>query len=306
MSLYIHQENQKLLWESMNQHPLFQDYGNNEPEKKEQWFRSIIEKFYESNRFKLLSLKEVQQLNRETVTYMIEDLKKQCQNEKKDPISFYSNASYGELNNNATMSFSPMPFENKDVTRDAILEKKQAHLQSQFSLKQQEYSTMLKNGPDREIDFKEKTQDDIPLENMDKIMENLMKQREYELSETPKLDVIHLGEQSPQDKKTVSWGQNTTQEFPSQQSPPKNNESITMFKGFMENVESNLNLMKMEIHNLKHEQQKPPSNAVAQNPLVNNILSRMKRREHNSSLNDVSYNVQTIQDVTNYFSYEKT
>jgi len=32
----------------------------------------------------------------------------------------------------------------------------------------------------------------------------------------------------------------------------------------------------------------------------------MKRREHNSSLNDVSNNVQTIQDVTNYFSYEKT
>ena len=62
----------------------------------------------------------------------------------------------------------------------------------------------------------------------------------------------------------------------------------------------------MEIHNLKHEQQKPPSNTVAQNPLVNNILSRMKRREHNSSLNDASNNVQTIQDVTNYFSYEKT
>ena len=124
MSLYIHQENQKLLWESMNQHPLFQDYGNNEPEKKEQWFRSIIEKFYESNRFKLLSLKEVQQLNREPVTYMIEDLKKQYQNEKKYPISFYSSASYGELSNNTTMSFSPMPFENKDVSRDAILEKK--------------------------------------------------------------------------------------------------------------------------------------------------------------------------------------
>ena len=165
---------------------------------------------------------------------------------------------------------------------------------------------MLKNGPDREINFKEKTQDDMPLENMDKIMENLMKQREYELSETPKLDIIHLGEQSNQDKKTVSWGQNTMQEFPSQQSPPKNNESIAMFKGFMENVESNLNLMKMEIHNLKHEQQTPPSNAVAQNPLVNNILSRMKRRQQNTSLNNVSNNVQTIQDVTNYFSYEKT
>ena len=63
MSLYILPENQKLIWESLNVIPSFQNFGQNNPGEKEEWFRDIIHQFYESNKFKLLSVQELQQLN---------------------------------------------------------------------------------------------------------------------------------------------------------------------------------------------------------------------------------------------------
>ena len=179
MSLYIHQENQKLLWDSIHQYPLFQSFNNQDPQVKEQWFRSVIEKFYDNNRFKILSIKEVQQLNRETILYMIEALK---QNTQRTPNV-----------NQSPISYSNLPFETKDASRDAIMERKQTEIQSKFTLRQQEYSSMLQNGPSFEIDFSEKQQDDTPIENMENLMQNVMKQREYDLTETPKLQVIDLG-----------------------------------------------------------------------------------------------------------------
>ena len=65
MSLYIHQENQKLIWDSIHKLPRFQEFAKNEPGKQEALFREIIQQFYESNKFKLLSIEELQQLNME-------------------------------------------------------------------------------------------------------------------------------------------------------------------------------------------------------------------------------------------------
>lgn len=238
MSLYIHQENQKLLWDSIHQYPLFQEFNNQDPQVKEQWFRSVIEKFYDNNRFKILSIKEVQQLNRETILYMIEALK---QNAQRTPNVTHSPTT--------TTSYSNLPFETKDASRDAIMERKQNEIQSNFTLRQQEYSSMLQNGPSFEIDFSEKPQDDGPIENMENLMQNVMKQREYDLTETPKLQVIDLG-------KKVTFEENSNIGI-SQNSPD--------LKEFMTKMNENIESLKEEIQMLQKKNN------------IDNILSRMKK-----------------------------
>ena len=75
MSLYILPENQKLIWGNLSTIPSFHTLDQNNTIKKEDWFREIIYNFYESNKFKLLSVQELQQLNRDTLFYMIKNLK---------------------------------------------------------------------------------------------------------------------------------------------------------------------------------------------------------------------------------------
>lgn len=334
MSLYIHQENQKLLWESMQQIPMFQDYGKNDEGKKEVWFRAIIEQFYESNKFKLLNMDELQQLNRDTVAYMIGDLKKQITQESQSSYQGYSGSfsDMSPLNEpKQLMPYTSLPPENRDVTRDAILEKKQDQLNSQFSVLQQEYGNMLKSGPDREIDFSANNGEDTPIENIEKLMEDTIKQREYDLKSPPNpnndLNVIDLAspdynapkklirsENFPYKDitetppKNVSWNNQLINE-PVKHRPPqysKAPDNMNIFKDFMEDIRDSLFSMRNEINTLKgkpnngqyvdFKEDRKKSNINNQNPLVNNILGRMKRKPNVPQ--QITYD---LQDVTNEF-----
>lgn len=335
MSLYIHQENQKLIWESINKIPLFQTFGKNSPGKQEAWFREIIQQFYESNKFKLLSVEDLQQLNRETVSYMLHDLDKQ--NSKHTPVTFYPgfSSSFGEMspvhNEKQMVPFSSsMPLNNATYTRDAILEKKQEQLNQQFSIRQQEYGNMLKVGPTHDINFRVNLEDDTPIENIEMLIQEKMKQREYDLNSpphsSPALDVIDLGKNvqgeyemnnarirsdkfpykdiTDNPPKNVRWNEQTQNE-PIKHRPPqysRANDNLSVFKDFMEDVKDTMNNMRKEIQSLKQQNNYAANNtttaAPKQNPLVNNILSRMKRTT-NTSTNRID-----LQDVTNDFTYE--
>ena len=355
MSLYIHQENQKLIWESIHKLPMFQEFGKHEEGKRETWFRSIIQQFYESNKFKLLSVEELQQLNRETVSYMLTELK--ASNKKEEPIYYDGfSSSFGDMSPINTerptiTSFSTMPLENKHVTRDAILEKKQEQLNQQFSARQQEYGSMLQSGPANEIDFRLDAQSDSPIENIDALMEEKMKQRKYDLENTGfkppdapdqtqlaawnggpnnplsptdsfssprspiQLDVIDLAKtESMQNstsqivrsnrfpykditdtpQKSVRWNESSPVE-PVKHRPPQYSRSVdntSIFKDFMEDIRDTMNDMKREIFSLKQTASTSSTQLPKQNPLVNNIVSRMKRK---------TVPANQLQDVTNEF-----
>ena len=200
MSLYIHEENQKLIWDSMNKIPQFQQFEGD----RENWFRSIIEQFYEHNKFKLLSVQELQQLNRDTVLYMMKDLKELQKRESFQPnhapFMGFSEPTSISQSSPQVIKFPSGNLEGKAVTRDYMLEQKQEELNKQFSTRQQEYGEMLKHGPTSEVDFRATGEDDKPIENMEELMQQHLKQREYELTQ-PKpgnsdglqLDVVDLG-----------------------------------------------------------------------------------------------------------------
>ena len=225
MSLYILPENQKLIWESLNVIPSFQNFGQNNPGEKEEWFRDIIHQFYESNKFKLLSVQELQQLNRETISYIIQNLKEK-EKEKLAVQPVFSSSSFiggqtligDSFNNSGTISgsasgsmdhnhflprsntnnirsdnnskpvikFPSSATEQKAVTRDYIMEQKHEELNKQFSNRQKEYGEMLKMGPQFDVDFRE-LEADKPIENMEDLIKQHMESRKAELQNTNNL-----------------------------------------------------------------------------------------------------------------------
>ena len=89
-------------------------------------------------------------------------------------------------------------------------------------------------------------------------MQNVMKQREYDLTETPKLQVIDLGNN---EKKKVTFEENTK----------TSTDSLDM-KDFIEKMNENIESLKQDIRSL---QSKSENNQNTHN--IDNILSRMKK-----------------------------
>ena len=77
MSLYIDKNNQSYLWNAVTKHPKFHPYLREiPPERFSEWFRSIIEGFYLNwgGNKRPMNAEELKQLNRNTITYIYENL----------------------------------------------------------------------------------------------------------------------------------------------------------------------------------------------------------------------------------------
>jgi hypothetical protein len=264
MSLYILNENQKIIWDSMNKIPQFQMYGKDIPGKREEWFRNIIQSFYESNKFKLLSVPEVQQLNRETVSYMIQEIKTQ--------------QSY-------TSTFPSSELERKSVTRDYISEKKQDELNRAFSERQQEYGAILTRNPVKEIDFRIDVETG-PIQNIDELVKKQIESRDADftaytdsnsLNNPIHLNVIDLSDSSVGEKKSVHWSSESAQPRGILKNVPSRQDDL---QNFMKDIQNSVRAIQNEIDVLKRSSKSPMQIAdpeVLQNPNVSNILSRLRK-----------------------------
>jgi hypothetical protein len=70
MSLYIHPENQRVLWTTINK-----ANGFSEKRDADEWFKQVIAHFYHQNSHRVLSREDLLKLNKETIEYMIQQLK---------------------------------------------------------------------------------------------------------------------------------------------------------------------------------------------------------------------------------------
>lgn len=334
MSLYILPENQKLIWDSMSVLPQFQRFSNEFPGKQEEWFRDIIQKFYESNKFKLLSVHELQQLNRDTVGYMMSELKELSFPSVAQPnTKTYSfdamaqNEGYTSFNtqgNSAPFAtkFPESPL--KSVTRDFIAEKKQEELNRVFSERQKEYDVMNVKKPAHEVDFRMSI-DEPPIENMDELIRHHMELRENSLKEYPKqntriiedLGIIDLDSQKPnyprEDpiKKNVRWSSSLEHTGSGRHQPiiygsephPKSlmKREATADHSLLETLIHSVQNLKAEIDSLKTNRPAPmpkPNPVQGHNPLVSNILSRLKRKQSDFMDEDIQNVNFTFDELT--------
>ena len=74
---YIHPENQKLLWNTIQKTPIFNNLGS----RQTQWFKSVIQHFYEEypNAKMIRTQEDLQNINRATISFMVNSLKEMAQ-----------------------------------------------------------------------------------------------------------------------------------------------------------------------------------------------------------------------------------
>lgn len=168
MSLFIHNENQNLLWNIISKsEPFTRFFYRNNQYNPNLWFRNIIQKFYSENTSNRFTKDGLNQLNREVLKYMVDDLKTLL-NPKQLPSmeqTIHSNVS-------------------------SFVETREEMFSRQFDEKQKEYNSLLAKPIPPTVDFGGNIKDEA-ISNMDDLLRNQMKQREEELKQysPPPIDI---------------------------------------------------------------------------------------------------------------------
>lgn len=247
MSLYVLPENQKMIWDTISKVPLFRKLSN-ETHNSEQWFQNIIGHHHNKFQNKRLNKDDLRNLNKETIQYMLHDL--------KNKYSLQPATSNNLFNNNTTFQSNLVSNDvmktNTTETRGFILEQKQNTINNQFQTRQEEYGSLLNRPSVNEIDFRENMQEDKPIENMEELIQKQLREREYEIQpkQLVKEEIIDIGAVEIQEKehKSVKWDDEQVS---------KEKESYTelkqMLHDFMEKMANEIKDIRSQLLELKND-----------------------------------------------------
>ena len=276
MNLYTLPENQKLIWDTISKVASFQQMRQSNPNKSEEWFRSIIQMYYNKSETTVFDKRTLTMLNKETIRYMLQDLKQGTQSPRQpEPLSFQNGYENNSISG-ASFSTNYSTLEsNTNETRNFILEEKHAKLNNDFQLRQQEYSSLIEKPKQPEIDFRESTTEDKPIENMDELIKRQMAEREYDVQNIAKKtddtdENIPIEAISLEPEKKVTFKEETTDNYFDK--IDSINQRIDDFvKEFSEKIEAIQN----DIQNIKSEQKKMIENTGIRN--AEKIISRLRK-----------------------------
>ena len=168
----MHPENQELLWNIMNQTPyLTSMLSYQTTEQKQVWFKNIIQTFYQQNSHKTLDKAQLNQLNKDTLSYMVNIV-------KGAPPPNGAESAYLQQRNQRTVD----TFQPKIETPEIIPDNRANIFNQQFSARQKEYETMLDKKPPLEPDFKEPLSDGA-ISNMDELIKRHLEERDAQLKQ---------------------------------------------------------------------------------------------------------------------------
>lgn len=180
MSALIHPENQKIIWNIVNSNLYVNEFFQKHSHvSKEQWFRSIVEKFYLQNEGRNLSMEELNILNKDVLTFMVKSI-------HSIPVS----SSHQEPPQQVPDPYAPSSQTNYSPqiqTPPHVPNNIGEQTNQQFENKRQEYAQMYAKPVPEEVDFKEKEKDTI-IENMDELINKHISEREQQMKElTPNI-----------------------------------------------------------------------------------------------------------------------
>ena len=169
MSLYVVPENQELLWNVISKNVYIQEFfAPYNPEKKHEWFKTIIRSMYEKYKTQKLSVADLNTVNKETISYMIQNVRTQI----NQPVAKTTPPSYQPMNSHMISTPPVVPDTRQDIYA------------KEFEQRQQEYANLNKKHIPADVDFTEKADDGV-LQNMDELVKQQMEQRAYEMSMIP-------------------------------------------------------------------------------------------------------------------------
>ena len=171
MSLYIHSENQKMLWDSIQTSPLFNVCFNND-DKKYIWFKSIIRMFYEKNPNKI-GKAELSEMNHKTIVYMVKEMKTLITSPSTTSNTTPNTGSNTILSSDIS-SFTTMPYiSNYDNNQEERIKT----IEYRLVEKQHEMNSLLHHPSPPEIDFRISEKDE-PILNIDELLQKHIRDRE--------------------------------------------------------------------------------------------------------------------------------
>jgi len=203
MALFIHSENQQLLWNIINRTEHFKRFFHpGSPFDPNVWFRNIIQSFYNENKSKVMNSAELNQLNRIVITHMVENLKQKL--EYREPSVIQQNSLGSQF------------------TRNSFIESKEEKYNREFKEREQQYHSLLEKPKPPTVNFGDTIKDEV-ISNMDEVMKAHMKQRDEELQRlVPNKGLVIDGQNNidirntiltidsndEKTKKTVTWAEN--------------------------------------------------------------------------------------------------
>ena len=175
MSLYIHPENQELLWNIVNQNSfLTATLSTQTPSQKQVWFKGIIETFYNMNKHKTLDKSQLNKLNKDTLVYMIQMVR------AAPPMESSFMFDRNSRTVNSFIDASPPKTNAPLITTPPVIPDNRAEMfNAQFQSRQREYESMLEKKAPTEVNFSEKIEDGI-ISNMDELIKRQLQEREEE------------------------------------------------------------------------------------------------------------------------------
>jgi len=174
MSLYVLPENQELLWNVISKNIYIRDFfAPYNAEKKNEWFKMIIRTFYDKYKNRHLTVNDLNNVNKETISYMIQNVREQM----NQPVAKTSSP------DNKTPSYQPV--NSYSITTPPIVaDTRQEVYAKEFEQRQIEYENLKKKTVPENVDFTEKAEDGV-IQNMDELIKIQMEQRAYERSLIP-------------------------------------------------------------------------------------------------------------------------
>ena len=169
MTLYISQENQTLLWQMIQKtQPFITVFQHSPLDSKTNWFKSQIQKIYQQLS-PSINREQLKQINRDTLTNMIQDLTRLQANSMKT----------------ATNQTNQIDRNDRIDRPNAIDRPPFSRLSNNSEIKslteyETQYKTLLETPKPQVPDFSEKI-DDQPIPDMDILIKEHQRQREEEL-----------------------------------------------------------------------------------------------------------------------------
>jgi len=234
MALFVHPENQRILWNIINGNPFIIRYFEAKPpQSKETWFKQSIEDFYTRLQGKTIDPNDLNNLNKEALTSMIQSVHLQNpqytahnssqytppQEHVPAPQQYSTTQQYPNTHEPMNM----MTHSNTINTPGIVNESKEDIFNKQFQMRQQEYDTMLQRKTPNEIDFRETSNDEN--KDINELLERERREREElmkPIQQTNKLSIDSTNSnnitleaielQESKEKKSVSWNTETSKD----------------------------------------------------------------------------------------------
>ena len=264
MALYVVKENQEMLWNIINNNTFVQQYfAKVGVDKKPQWFRDIISKFYEQNSGQKMSINDLHTINKSTIAYMINDIRVQ---EAKSIPGYVDSDAY-RFQSNGIYTPPIVPDNRKEMYTN------------QFDQRQKEYQQMTEKKAPKEIDFRDNVEKDTAITNMDELMKQQLLQRERELDiYKPKDNIIH-GSQTP----TIKIDNSANIQFEIDEVSDVEDVEMTVTKKAVtwkddQKQSENVNVQK-QLDELNSKYHEASQQIQTQNTIIADIREQLKKKE---------------------------